>query len=256
MIDVSIPPHPELARSAAYAVAVVCVVVGIMLSGWGRIWSRPLTAAIGVGVGLLLAGPVAARIEVDLLFAQVALASVLGVLGFVAAPVFWSLLAASIFVSVAVWLLAADYLAETGTRVAMDSSADMGRWVHALGGVAGELWSELWSGRRAVTVMVVVPSGAVPLLIGLWRPRLVTITMTALTGPLVVVAGVLIAVTQSDPTRWPASWSGLRGPLIVAGALALCCVAFQYGRIMTAARKEKQILEQGGGGQKKSSKGK
>ena len=256
MIDISIPPHPELARGAAYAVAVVCVVVGIMLSGWGRVWSRPLTAAFGVGVGLLLAGPVAEQIEVDLLFAQAALASVLGVLGFVAAPVFWSLLAACVCVSVAVWLLAADYLAETGTRVATGSSADIGQWVQALGGVAGKLWSELWSGRRAVTVMVVVPSGAVPLLFGLWRPRLVTITMTALTGPLVVVAGVMVAVTQSDPTRWPASWAGMRGPLIVAGSLAFCCIAFQYGRVMAAARKEKQISEQGGGGQKKSSKGK
>lgn len=255
MIDVSIPPYPELAGSTAYAVAAACVTVGVLLGGWGRVWSRPVTAAVGVCVGLLLAGPVAEQIEVDLLFAQVALASVLGVLGFVAAPVFWSLLASCVCVSVAVWLLAADYLAETNTRVPMASAADMGQWLRALGGVFGDLWSALWSGRRAVTVMVVVPSGAVPLLIGLWRRRLMTIVMTSLTGPLVVVAGVMIAVTQSDPSRWPASWAGMRGPLIVAGSLAFCSTAFQYGRIIAAARKEKQISEQGGG-QKKSSKAK
>jgi len=256
MIDVSIPPYSEFADSTAYAVAAACVVVGVLLGGWGRVWSRPVTAAVGVGVGLLLAGPVAEQIKVDLLFAQVALASVLGVLGFVAAPAFWSLLASCVCVSVAVWLLAADYLAETGTSVATGSPGDMGQWAHALGDVAGKLWSELWSGRRAVTVMVVVPSGAVPLLIGLWRRRLITILMTSLTGSLMAVAGVMIAAAQSDSWRWPESWAGMRGPLIVAGSLAFCCIAFQYGRIMAAARKEKQVLEQGGGEQKKSSKGK
>ena len=255
MIDVPVPPYPELAGSTAYAVAAACVAVGVLLAGWGRVWSRPVTAAGGIGVGLLLAGPVAEQIEVDLLFAQVALASVLGVLGFVAAPVFWSLLASCICVSVAVWLLAADYLAEPGSRVTLGSAGDMGQWVRMLGNLFTELWSALWSGRRAVTVMVVVPSGAVPLLIGLWRRRLMTIVMTSLTGPLVVVAGVMIAVTQSDPSRWPASWAGMRGPLIVAGSLAFCSMAFQYCRVMLARKKE-QDSEQGVAGRKKSSRSK
>jgi len=253
MIDVSIPPNPELAGLTAYAVAAACVAVGVLLAGWGRVWSRPVTAAVGVCAGLLLAGPLAEQIKVDLLFAQAALASVLGVLGFVAAPVFWSLLASCVCASAAVWLLAADHLAETGSRVAMAPADDMGQWVRLLGDVFAELWSALWSGRRAVTVMVVVPSGAVPLLIGLWRRRLMTIVMTSLTGPLVVVAGVMIAVTQSDPSRWPESWVGMRGPLIVAGSLAFCSMAFQYCRIMMARKKE-QGSEQGNGGRKKSSK--
>ena len=88
-------------------------------------------------------------------------------------------------------------------------------------------------------VLVMVPAGLIPLMIGLWKQRFITIVMTSLVGAIAVVSGAIVAIVQTDPTWWPKAWSGLLIPLCIVGGLWICGVAVQYSFALAAARKKK-----------------
>jgi len=172
--------------------------------------------------------------------AKAALGSILGVLGFVGAPFIWALLAGSLCSSVAGGFLAADFIAEVGLKV--DSPAGgftPELWAEWFSVFAGDVSVEMWQERAATMILIMAPVGLIPTMIGLWKPRFITIVMTSLTGATVVVGGSFLALIQSDPTRWPSVWSGLLIPLYIVGGLWVCGVAVQYSFALAAARKKK-----------------
>ena len=104
---------------------------------------------------------------------------------------------------------------------------------------AGQISEKMWADQAGIMILVMAPAGLIPLMIGLWRQRFITIVMTSLIGAIAVVGGVIVAIVQSDPTRWPKAWSGLMIPLCVIGGLWVCGVVMQYSFVLAAARKKR-----------------
>lgn len=240
-MDIPFPPVPEFSNNIAYISAAASIVIGLMLVGWGRLWSRPLVGLGGVGVGFLYGGPLAGAMKVDPGVSKAALASIFGVLGFVAAPFFWAMLAGSLCASVAGGFLAENFLAGLPVREIVEPAggATLAIWAETLELYANEIKLSMWQKQASVMVLVMAPAGLIPLMIGLWKQRFITIVMTSLTGAIAVVSGAIIALVQSDPTRWPKAWSGLLIPLCIAGGLWVSGVAMQYSFALAASRKKK-----------------
>jgi len=188
--------------------------------------------------------------------AKASLGSILGVLGFVAAPIFWALLAGSLCASVAGSILGADLIASIQVNEEPANGVTLWGWSEGFMDIVGQLNIRMWEQRAASMVLVMAPTGLIPIMVGLWKQRFITIVMTSLTGAVLLVGGIGLAVVQADSTRWPVSWSGTLLPLCIAGGLAICGIALQYGAVMSAARKKKAKeiaraqAESGSGGKK------
>ena len=234
-------PHlPELSDSIAYISGTASIIIGLMLLGWGRFWSRPLVGLAGVGTGFLCGDLLADAMKVDPGVAKAAVGSVFGVLGFVAASFIWAGLAGSLCASVAGGFLAADFVAEAGLKVNPPAGGFTPElWAEWLSVFTRDVSAEMWQERAGTMVLIMAPVGLIPTMIGLWKPRFITIVMTSLTGAIVVVSGAIVALVQSDPTYWPKAWSGLLIPLYIAGGLWVAGMAMQYSFAMAAARKKK-----------------
>ena len=242
-MGIPFPNAPELSDAVAYIAGGSAIIIGLMMVGWGRFWSRPLVALAGVGIGLLCGDLLAEVMKVDVAIARAAVAAILGVLGFVAAPFFWAFFAGALCSSVAGTAMALNFLAglPEGTLEATppEGGYTLAVWGEWLGVFSSDISSAMWERQASIMVLVIAPAGLIPVLIGLWRQRLATILMTSFVGAIAVAGGAVIAITQSDSTRWPAGWSGAAIPLCVIGGLWICGVAVQYAFVMSAARKKK-----------------
>ena len=237
-------PHlPELSDSVAYISSVTSIIIGLMLLGWGRLWSRTTVGLIGVGAGLLCGDLLSDSLKVDPGVAKAAVGSISGVLGFVAAPFIWAGLAGCLCSLVAGGFMADSFLASLSGKVPPvvepAGGVTLAHWAESLTVYIGDVNAEMWREQAITMMLVLAPVGLIPTMIGLWKPRFITIVMTSLTGAIVVVSGAAIALVQSDPTRWPTAWSGVLIPLYTIGALWVCGIAVQYGFAMAATRKKK-----------------
>ncbi|MDP6545215.1 MAG: hypothetical protein QGH60_14610 [Phycisphaerae bacterium] len=239
-MDMPFPPIPELSDSIAYISGAVSIVLGLLLLGWGRLWSRPTVGVIGVGAGFLCGGLLADGMKVDSGVAKAAVGSILGVLGFVAAPFMWAFLAGSLCSLVAGGFMAESFLAEVGFKVdAPPGGFTPESWMEMLSVCSRDVSFDMWQQQATTMVLVMAPAGLIPTMIGLWKPRFITIVMTSLTGAIMVVGGSSLALVQSDPTHWPTEWPRLLIPLCIIGGLWVAGMAVQCSFAMAGARKKK-----------------
>jgi hypothetical protein len=242
-MDIPFSPIPDFADNVAYISAAVSVVVGLLLLGWGRLWSRPVVGLLGAGVGILCGDMITEGMNVDIRVSRTAGGSILGVLGFVAAPFFWAALAGSLCSSIGGGFLAESFLAslpsEVPEVVEPAGGASLSLWAEAFANYADNVSSAMWGEQAVTMVLIMAPLGLIPTMIGVWKPQFITIVMTSLVGAIAIVSGATIAMVQSDPTRWPAEWSGLLIPLYVIGGLWISGMAMQGSFAMAAKRKKK-----------------
>ncbi|MCP4375249.1 MAG: hypothetical protein GY794_03590 [bacterium] len=242
-MDIPFSPIPDLADNVAYISAVVSVVVGLLLLGWGRLWSRPVVGLLGAGLGVLCGDMISEGMEVDTTVSRVAGGSIFGVLGFVAAPFFWAALAGSLCSSIGGGFLAESFLAslpgDVPEVVEPAGGASLSLWAEAFANYADNISVAMWEKQAATMILVMAPLGLIPAMIGFWKPQFITVVMTSLVGAIAVVGGATIAMVQSDPARWPDQWSGMLIPLYIVGGLWICGMAMQGSFAMAAKRKKK-----------------
>ncbi len=241
-MDITIAPMPDLSDTVAYLAGGGGVVIGILLVGWGRFWSRLVVGLSGVGIGLLVGGPLAEMMTVDPWIGRAAAASIFGVLGFVAAPFLWAILSGALCASVAGGFLADRFLSNMSEETSLlepFGGGGLQQWAEYIATNAGIINSEMWREQVGLTLLVTAPLAIIPLMIGFWRQRFITIVMTSLTGAVAIVAGAMLVIVQNDPTRWFKEWSGLVIPLMVVGVLTLLGITVQYIFALAKARKKK-----------------
>ncbi|MDP6636386.1 MAG: hypothetical protein QGG42_15910 [Phycisphaerae bacterium] len=242
-MDIPFPNMPVLADSVAYIAASVSIIIGLMLVGWGRFWSRMLVGLAGVGLGFLSGDLLVDVMKVDVWVARSAAGSIFGVLGFIAAPFFWALSAGALCSATAGGLLAHYFLSSmpgaVPTAEAPAGGVTLAHWAESVWVYAGQISRKMWIEQGAVMALVMAPVGLIPLMLGLWKQRFITIVMTSLIGAVTVMCGAIIAMVQSDSTRWPKAWSGVMIPLFIIAGLWVCGVAVQYAFALAAARKKK-----------------
>jgi len=239
MTGIPIPPPLAIDSMVAYVLAGVGVLLGVALLFWGRVLGRTFLMLCGAGAGATLAGPLATSAGIPPLIVRIAAAVLVGIICLIAAPVIWALLAACSAAAGALWALLwfyqpmswpqdqtgqeslASYLA-TFARVVWDGATDM--W---------GLNPPLVGGTLGVAV-------AAPLVLGmLWR-RLCKIVVTALLGAVLLVAGLVLAVTTHRPDMGASLWSRGQWVALVVGVLVLLGIACQYRRAIVLGREKAQ----------------
>jgi len=240
MIDIPFPLMHKFADNIVYMSSAGAIVLALIMLGWGWLLSRLILGVTGAGAGALFGAQLAGWIKVDPIVGRSAAGSILGVLGFVAAPFFWAILAGSLCSLVAGGFVAADFLTDPGITITpLQAGASPEMWVDWIIKTSESFGGELWQKRAGVLVIAMAPAGIIPMLIGFWRQRFITIVTTAFIGAVLATSGAVLAMVQADPARWPKEWSGLMIPLYVAGGLWLFSVAVQYNFALASERKKK-----------------
>lgn len=240
----SIPP-PPLALDSAQAAAWGAggLVVGVLLLLWGRKLHRVFLGLGAGAAGASFAGEWATQLSgLDWRLAYAIAAGTAGILGVVMARIVWPVLAGALFAGAAgVTVLAcfqpslpADLKAATAP-----AGGDLVAWSAAAYVCASAAVQAVWRDHMAVLLGAMCPAGLVPLVIGLFRPRLATIFMTALVGSLSMICGPLVAAQRFWPELWASAWANPHVPAIVAGVMLLIGLLFQYRLAIAADRAKK-----------------
>ena len=132
---------------------------------------------VGVGVGFLSGDLLVsvASLDVEPWVARSALGSVFGVLGFIAAPFFWAMLAGSLCSLIAGGFLAANVITVEVNAPVGGYTAEA--WLQWFSMFAGDASCGMWKQKTAVMLLVMAPAGLIPMMIGLWKPQFITIVM-------------------------------------------------------------------------------
>lgn len=238
MPRIPLPPDPGLSWPVLPAIAAASIVVGAVLLLWGRRVDRCLLAVVGAGAAVALAGPLARWAGIPLPAVRISSAVTLAILCFILTRLAWALLAAGTSALVAVWLICGHVLAgstEGGPTFAADVADGQGYYL-ALGHFTLACIEFAWDRAPVLLAIAGGLAAAAPLLICLVRPRLGRIFMTSLIGACGVVAGTAAVVALSDPTWAPAvrrSWLAMS---VVAGALTVLGLLYQYRGALAAGR--------------------
>lgn len=208
-------PFPPLQGMSLWVQVASSLAVGaVLLVRGGRIHRIALTLA-GVGVGYAVGGDLAVKLGADAAVGRIAGGVTVGLLALIGARIVWAVLAAMTVTAVVVRTVGARYAA---SPPAVAAPADLAQWAY-------ESWDQLlgnmlraWQDQKAMLLLILIPAVAVPLFVGLLRPRLTRIVMTSLLGAVGLVAGAL-AVNEN----W---WNGAmaRGD-IVAAVVAMLVIA-------------------------------
>ena len=232
------PPAPDLGAQWAWPLALVAAALGVLLLIWGEKYHRAALALVGAGAGVLLGPEIASWVGMGPLAGQIAAPLVLAVLAVIGAHYVWAIVAAALALGGGGWALACHFAqtqppqATTAPAAGLDSWA-RAAWAHAMSGM-----SDAWQGDALVVVLVLFPAGAVPLIVGLFKPRLATVAMTALLGAAGVVFGVLLASAQITASCWSAAMAQWTILALAVAALTTLGVICQYRRLLAGQRED------------------
>ena len=207
------------------------MVVGVLILLWGRHLGRGLLCVGGVVGGLLLAGPIAARFELNLTLVRIVGVVVLALGGLIFARLIWAAMVAILFAVPAECIVLARSLAEVAEnkRIAFTpTDPTFTGWVVELCKfLLGGFWW-LWEHNLGMLLAVVCPAILLPLVIALIRDRLGRIFMTSLLGGVMIVLGPVLAAAQLRPSVWDGVWTHWYAPLGAAAVLMIVGLVKQY----------------------------
>ena len=245
MFDAFWPPMPSLAPLFLWLVVAGLLVAGMAMTFWGRVLGRGLLmVALGI-VGMLQGGALAAWLGLPLANSglwHLLLSFILIVIAFGAERLIWGLLAAAGLCAIALQIALPRMLAsgKAVAKVTGDAAKDptlteflLARWSSFT-----TTFTAAWNDHSGTLVAILCAVSAVPLLLGIVRPRLMRILMTCLLGAAAVVLAAALALATLQPTTWTWLW---QHPYILAAAVAVLFVPgmiVQYRAAMKADASE------------------
>jgi hypothetical protein len=220
------------------AVAAGALLVGVLLALWGRTLGRIFLGLLAAAGGVAIGPAIAQRIGATTWVVQVSAAISFAILAAILARALWALLAAGIFAAGGLVVLAfrlGSALPKTAgpTSAPSDLAGAYQEYFRQL----GEYFNSMWSNHSMSMMLVIGLAGGIPLVIGLIRPRLVAIFMTACIGGSMIAGGLwLAAYVLAEPLRPTLrSYSFIFGAS--AGGLAILSMVCQYRWALASDRK-------------------
>ncbi|MCK4602094.1 MAG: hypothetical protein KAU28_06490 [Phycisphaerae bacterium] len=241
MLDIPVPPLPQLTAAHSWLLAGACVVVGVVLLLSGRKFGCALLVLAGAGIGLSVAPILAERFGINPLAVRVVAAIVLAIIGLTMARLIWAIIASVFFAEAAGAILFARFVPQLSEKVrpAFGASEPFGAWCLAaheyyLAGM-GALWNEHSLGL----LLVLAAAFVLPLAVFLVRPRLSAIFATSLLGGVSIMTGVTVAAANIRQPLWPGNWATWAVLGAVAAAMLVTGLVAQYRVVLAADRKER-----------------
>jgi len=226
------PPLPKLGPQWAWPMALVAAGVGALLIVWGEKYHRAALAMVGGGIGALLGPGLAVQVGISPLAGQIITPMVLAVVAVIFAHIVWAIVATALALGAAAWALACHFPGTQGRQ-----AAELGTWGQTVWEYGTSGLGDAWKANGLLVVLVLFPAGAVPLFVGLLKPRLATVVMTAALGAAAMVFGVLLALAQVRASLWSEAMAQYGLPVACAGGLATFGMICQYRRILASRRR-------------------
>lgn len=239
------PPVPKLGAQWAWPLAVVSVGLGVLLLIWGDKYHRAALAMVGAGAGVLLASMMAPHLEAIRPAGQIAIPIVLAILAVLGAQYVWAVAAAGLALAGSGCVLVCYFAQGQTCQTTTAPAAGLANWAQATWTRAVSGMTEAWQSNGLVVALALFAAGAVPLIVGLLKPRLVTVAMTALVGATGAIFGVLLASAQITTSWWSAGMAHYSILAAAVGALTMLGMICQYRRILVAGRKHDEDQEHG-----------
>ncbi len=239
------PPPPPLSFPplATWGVAAGVLLIGVVLVLSGRRVARLAAALVGVGIGVLLAGPLAGAMGIRFLWAALLLAVVLGLLAIVLARLIWALTAAGLLVAGVLLIMLKVVYADMpeSWRPAFPEFESLAGWSVATGRFLLATLESLWELYAMPLVVIGALAALAALLMVLVRPRLGKIVLTATLGggAIVVAVGIATGELAGDAAQW--FWMN---PWITGGIVALLTavgVLLQYRGALADERESDDV---------------
>ncbi len=230
------PPLPQLDATWAWPVAILTVGIGVLMLMWGSKYHRGALALVGAGIGALFGPVLAAKVGLSRLAGQIAAPMVLAIVAVVGAQVVWAILGTAVLLGAAAWGLACTFIPpETAGEAA--GAATLTDWCTGLWTFVSTRLIEAWAAHALAIVLTLFVAGAVPLIIGLFKPKVATVAMTALLGAGGIVVGGLLAAAQIKADWWGAATKQYGVPVAMLVALTTFGAAWQYRYEMAELRR-------------------
>lgn len=229
------PPAPQIASQWAWPVAIVSAGLGVLLVVWGEKYHRAALAMVGGAVGLLLGGSLAPYLGLTPLAGQIAIPMVLAVLAVIGAHFVWAIVAAGLALGAAGWAVICHF-ASPETRRAAGGADELAEWARSAWGFGTSGIADAWQANALVVVLALFPATVVPLIVGLLKPRLATVAVTAMLGAGAMVFGVLLGLTQIRQSWWSDAMTQYGVAIAAIAAITTFGMIFQYRRILAAER--------------------
>ncbi len=257
MLDIPCLPPPQLSNAAASGMAICTIIIGVILTVWGRKASKAFVAVVGILCGVWLAGPLSEVTGINIVVARVVLTTVFGLTGAMGDSVFWAVAFSMICGLLALGAVASECIEPSMVRGFMGAPDSFGQWLNALGRTTREVCRELSRTRASSTLMVVLPCVVVSMAAGLCWQRLAKVVMTAITGAMLIAGGINVMLAQVNAALWPTSWAQVGITFSFTVALATVGMLAMGGKEFGRKKKPKGAkgaTSGGGGGKPKGGK--
>ena len=232
-------PPPQLDAQWGWLVALLLIGIGALLLAWGNKYHRGALALVGAAIGALFGPMLAPHVGMTPLAGRIAGSMVLAVAAAIGAQIVWAVLAAGLALAAAAWALACNFASGASPGEAA-GPANFPEWcLNVWTFVSGEL-ARVWETQALVIILVLFVAAAVPLVIGLFKPKVATIVMTALLGAAGVVAGGLLASAQVNADWWAGALRQYSAPIAAFVALMTFGVIWQYRYELADTRRRDQ----------------
>ncbi len=243
---IAIPPAPEWAPTLTYGLAAAGMIIGLAILLWGRIVGRGLLMALGACAGFFLAQPIVQQFPNYPMAIKFAATSVAAIGALLAGRIIWGTACGVVFAIVACIIavpVAADALwrdIQSPIGAIMAGSWPGSEQIDQLKGSVETFRDSVSAGMWAAILAAL----AIPVALGAFRPRLITIFGTGLFGAVGITAGLVLAATATKPAAWDVAWNRTYIPAGLFGLLLVVGVAYQYRSAFAADKKAKERAEQ------------
>lgn len=228
----ALPSLPDPLTGLHALVAVGCAAIGVVLVLRGLRLSRWLMMAAGAVAGLILAGPLSARMsDIPTPVVRLVLAGSLAIIAFITARLWIGLLASVLAGSITVaWMLSAGHeqlIPPDMPALALPDTSDLIVWTGKFYCLGGAYLAALAKAQLWLPLVLVALAVLIPLVFTVVARKLTIIVVTSVVGSAIVLVGAVTVAAYAKSVSDAERAVFGRGGLIAIGCIAAVGVTVQ-----------------------------